>query len=212
MMEYKKLTSSHYPKVTLKLVPGHFVTPNSHINYYFDLSTMKTRQNEARAAAEALGEAYYATTVVDTIVCIEGTEVIGAYLAEVLTHIGVMSINQHKTLYIITPEYDSSGQIIFRDNQQIMLRNKHVLLLMPSITTGRTLARAVESILYYDGIITGVSAIFSAVSVVRNIHINALFTKQDIPDYAAYDHEHCLMCKRNEPVTAICNGFGIAPL
>lgn len=212
MLEYTKLTSSHYHDVVLKIVPGHFVTPNSHVNYYFDLSTMKTRQNEAKAAAKALSDAYYATTTVDTIVCMEGTEVIGAYLSEELTHIGVMSINQHKTLYIVTPEYNPSGQMIFRGNLVPMIRGKHVLILAASITTGRTLQRAVESVLYYGGTISGVSAIFSAVSKVGGLNVHALFTKQDIPDYAAYDHEHCQMCKKKEPVTAICNGFGAEPL
>lgn len=212
MLQYEKLSSNRYPDVTIKIVPGHFVTPNAHVNYYFDLSTMKTRQSEAKAAARALSEAYYATTEVDTIVCLEGTEVIGAYLSEELTHIGVISKNQHKTLYIITPEYDSLGQMIFRENYHPMIKGKNVLVLGATVTTGRFMQRAIESLLYYGATITGVSAIFSAASKVGGLPIHSIFTKQDVPDYAAYDHAHCAFCRQGEPVTAICNGFGVAPL
>ena len=39
------------PSVALKVIPGHFATNHSHINYYIDLTTLKARQNEAQAAA-----------------------------------------------------------------------------------------------------------------------------------------------------------------
>ncbi len=212
MLQYEKLTSQRYPDVNLKIVPGHFVTPNAHVNYYFDLSTMKTRQNEAKAAAAALSDAYYATTIVDTIVCEDGTEVIGAYLSEELTRIGVISMNQHKTLYIVTPEYNPSGQMIFRENMMPMIRDKHVLLLEATITTGRTMQRTVESLLYYGAEITGVSAIFSQATKVGGLNVHALFTKRDVPDYAAYDHANCALCRINNKITAICNGHGIAQI
>ena len=40
---------------------------------------------------------------------------IGAYLAEELTRAGVLSTNAHKTIYVITPEYNSNSQMVFRD-------------------------------------------------------------------------------------------------
>ena len=45
-----------------------------------------------------------------------------------------------------------------------MIYGKNVLILNGAITTGATLSRAVESILYYGGKIRGVAAIFSAVN------------------------------------------------
>ena len=55
------------PAVSLKVIPGHFATNHSHINYYIDLTTLKARQNEAQAAARLL--AYYSNySIVDTIV------------------------------------------------------------------------------------------------------------------------------------------------
>ena len=103
MQSYTKMRSTRYNDVIMKVIPGHFVTPNSHINYYIDMTTMKTRQNEAKAAARAMSEDYVASTVVDTIVCMDGMEVIGAYMAEELTKAGIMSMNAHKTIYIMSP-------------------------------------------------------------------------------------------------------------
>ena len=84
MQTYTKMRSRKFPDVIMKVIPGHFVTPNSHINYYIDMTTMRTRQSEAKAAARAMASTYAATTIVDTIVCMDGMEVIGAYLAEEL--------------------------------------------------------------------------------------------------------------------------------
>ena len=119
-----------------------------------------------------------------------------------------MSMNQHKTIYIVRPEFDVSGQMIFRENNQMMIRGKHCLLLLASATTGRTVARASNSIYYYGGTITGITAIFSAVSKMAGQPINALFTSADLPEYRTYSPENCSMCRNRQKIDAICNGFG----
>ena len=83
-----------------------------------------------------MSENYYATTTVDTILCLENMDVIGSYLAEALTEAGILSKNSHKTMYIARPEYNSAGQIIFRQNTLHMVMNKNVLLLTATVSTG----------------------------------------------------------------------------
>ena len=48
---YVKILASG-SKAPLKATPGHFATNHSHINYYLDMTTMKTRQNEAERIAK----------------------------------------------------------------------------------------------------------------------------------------------------------------
>ena len=72
-------------RIQLKMIPGHFVTSQSHITHYLDLTTMKSRCAEAQRIASALAANYEASIPVDTIVCMDGLEVIGAYLAEELS-------------------------------------------------------------------------------------------------------------------------------
>ena len=68
--------------IALKVIPGHFVTNHSHLNYYLDMTTMKTRQNEAERIAIAMKDYYNVMDKpIDTIVCLDGCEVIGAFLA-----------------------------------------------------------------------------------------------------------------------------------
>ena len=157
MQPYTKMRSRKFPDVIIKVIPGHFITPNTHKNYYIDMTTMKTRQNEARAAARAMASTYTSSTIIDTIVCMDGMEVIGAYLADELTNAGIMSMNAHRTIYIYTPEFDTSGQLIFRENSKMMIRGKHVLLLMASATAGKTVLRAAESIDLYGGEVVGIT-------------------------------------------------------
>ena len=131
--ESMKLTSSYNNQLYIKVMNGHFATNHSHINQYIDMTTLKVRGTMAAAAAKSMGTEYMASTIVDTIVCMDGTEVIGAYLAETLSQNGITSMNQHKSIYVVTPEVHSSGQLIFRDNLQPMIEGKHVLLLLQPV-------------------------------------------------------------------------------
>ena len=199
-------------KIQLKIIPGHFVTSQSHISHYLDMTTMKTRCAEAARIAKLLSGRYETSTPVDSIICMDGLEVIGAFLAEELAKAGVLSMNAHKTIYIVTPEFNANGQVIFRDNIQHMVRNRNVVILMGSITTGATLRQCMESVLYYGGVIQGVSAIFSAVTKVAGLDINSVFYKQDVPNYESYPADQCPMCTKKEKIDAIVNGYGYSKL
>ena len=64
--------------IILRAIPGHFATSHSHINYYVDMTGLKTRRSEAAAVGKAFVQRLPIETVVDTIVCLDGCEVIGA--------------------------------------------------------------------------------------------------------------------------------------
>ena len=209
---YQKIYSQFNKNAIIRIIPGHFATSHSHITNYVDMTILKSRKSEASAAADVLAVPYTNTTIVDTIICMDGCEVIGAYLAENLTASGIMSINEHQTMYIVSPETNSDGQLIFRDNMQLMIRNKHCLLLLASATTGRTVARALECIAYYGGRVAGISAIFSAAPVVNGIKINSIFTAADLPNYETYESASCPMCKQGVKLDAIVNSFGYSAL
>lgn len=142
-----KIYAAQDQRIQLKIYPGHFATPQSHITHYLDMTTMKSRCSEAQRIAQALAVHYETSIPIDTIVCMDGLEVVGAYLAQELSKAGVLSMNAHQTIYITAPKYNSVGQMIFRDNIQMMIENKNILILNGSVTTGGTLTRAIESIL-----------------------------------------------------------------
>ncbi len=207
-----KIHSNVNQNAIIRVIPGHFVTTHSHINYYVDMTIMKSRKSEAEAAASVLARKYSTSTYIDTIICMDGCEVIGAYLADELTKSGIMSLNQHQTMYVVSPEVNAGGQLIFRDNMQMMVTGKHCLLLLASATTGRTVARALECIQYYGGIIEGVSAIFSASAEVGGVEINSIFGREDIRDYKTYAASDCPMCRQSKKIDAIVNSYGYSRL
>lgn len=208
----EKIYAPKNKKIALKVIPGHFATSNSHINLYIDLTTMKTRLSEATEAAKQIAKQYVNTTMVDTIVCLDGCEVIGAFLAKELTNAGVQSMNQHQTIYIISPEFNTNGQMIFRENNHAAIYGKYILLLVASATTGDTIRKSLECIQYYGGKIQGVSAIFSAVDEVDNITVNSIFKKKDLPEYESYEISECPLCKSKQKLEAIVNGYGYMKL
>lgn len=197
---------------SLKVKAGHYATNHAHINYYIDVTTLKTRTSEAQEIARALVGMYLYDTVVDTIVCMEGTEVIGAFLSEELSKGGFLSTNAHKTIYVVSPEFNNNSQIIFRDNLLPMIRGKNIMVLMSSVTTGLTVNKAVECIQYYQGILQGVSAIFSAIDEINGISIKSVFGRKDLPDYAYYDYRSCPYCKAGQKLDALVNTFGYSAL
>jgi orotate phosphoribosyltransferase len=212
MQAYKKIDYSKNKDVVLRYIPGHFVTPNSHVNYYMDLSDMKSRQREARATGEELAEMYLASDVIDTVLCLNGMEVVGAYMANKLTKSGIISANRHQTMYITSPEYNAGGQMMFRENIIHMVKNRKVLILIDAATTGETLRSAIRTVKFYGGEVIGISAIYSVATKVDDIQIRALYSNRDLPDYASHRPEDCPMCRDGVEIDAICNGFGYSTL
>ena len=196
----------------LRLTKGHFATSHSHINYYIDVTTQKTRLSEAKAVAEELVSYYQSNTIVDTILCLDGTQVIGACLADELTEAGFSNLNAHQTIYVVTPEHTSGSQLIFRDNTMPMITGKNVLILEASITTGYTAKAAVDAIKYYGGNVSGIAAIFTTTKTCEGYPVHATFEMSDLPDYASYPSHECPMCKEGKKIEALVNSFGYSKL
>lgn len=198
-------------RVEISVIPGHFATTHSHINYYIDMTGIKCQTQMARQAGIQLASKYMATPI-DTVVCMDGCELIGGFMARELTKNGAMSVNSGNDINIVTPEFNSNGQIIFRDNIQRMIWNKRVLLLIASATTGKTISRCLECIRYYGGEVSGISAIFSAINVKNDIAVDALFTADDIADYHSYSFTDCPDCRDHKKIDAIVNSYGYSKI
>ena len=198
--------------VPLRVARGHFATNHSHINYYIDITYQKTRLSEAEDVARQLVSHFINNTPVDTILCLDGTAVIGTCVADELTRSGFRTINAHKTSYVLEPEYNANSQIIFRDNIQPMIRGKHVLILMASVTTGFTAKRSIEAIGYYGGKVAGVAALYRAVDEVAGHPVRSVYSIKDLPDYQSYDYHECPYCKQGQPIDALVNSFGYSVL
>ena len=194
--------------VPLRVAHGHFATNHSHINYYIDITYPKTRLSEAQEVAKQMVSTFKNNTPVDTILCLDGTSVIGTCLAQELTKSGFRTINAHQTIYVIEPEYNSNSQMIFRDNIQSMVRNKNVLILMASCTTGFTANKGIEAISYYGGEVVGVAALYSMVDEINGLPVRSVFNVKDIPDYESYDYKDCPYCKRGRRLDALVNSHG----
>ena len=200
------------PNLQLRVSKGHYATSHSHINYYIDVTLTKFRLSEARAAAQELVRGYRGTTIIDTILCQDGTEVIGACMGSELTKAGYSNMNAHQTIYVVTPEHTTGSQLIFRENTAPMIQNKHVLVLAASVTTGYTVQGAVEAIRYYGGEPAGVTAIFATVDKCAGYPVASIFDPHDLPDYQSYGAHSCPWCKEGKKIDALVNSFGYSSL
>ena len=200
------------PNLQLRVSKGHYATSHSHINYYIDVTLTKFRLSAARAAAQELVRSYRGTTIIDTILCLDGTEVIGACMGSELTKAGYSNMNAHQTIYVVTPEYTTGSQIILRDNLAPMVKGKHVLILSASITTGYTVQAAVEAVNYYGGTVAGLSAIFATTHECMGYEVTSIFDPASLPDYASFDSRDCPLCKAGQHIDALVNSFGYSAL
>ena len=200
-----------FSNLPLRVARGHFATSHSHINYYIDLTMTKHRLSEAREAAVELAGAFKPSTIIDTILCRDGTEVVGACMASELTRAGFMNMNAHRTIYVATPEHTSGSQLLFRDNSAPMIVGKHVLVLAASVTTGYTAQAAIEAIRYYNGIPVGICAIFACVDSCEGFPIMSIFnTKNVLEDYNSTSSHDCPLCKAGRKLDALVNAHGIS--
>ncbi len=208
----REIKAHHNHLISMRITPGHFATRHSHINYYVDLTNIKCQHKIAQLAGRELAAPYIRTTPIDTIVCLDGVEVVASFVAMTLSESTSQSINAGNSIAIVTPEINSSGQLIFRDNVQSMIWNRGVLLLVASATTGNTITQAVECIDYYSGRISGISAIFSAISKAGDCEINSIFTIDDVPGYETYLPADCPSCKAHHKIDALVNSYGYSKL
>lgn len=207
-----EIASSANKRIKIDVIPGHFATNHSHVNYYVDLTGVKTNHRIAGETAVELAKEYISNTYVDTIICLEGTEVLGAFLARELARQGHSSINSGKDICVITPETNANGQILFRDNLQKAIFGKQIILLISSASTGKSIKRFVQCLKYYNGQLAGISSIFSAIDEYEGIKVNTIFTSHDVPDYETISLEDCDMCKSGQKIDAIINTYGYSKI
>ena len=137
--------------VTLRVAQGHFATRNSHTNYFIDVTRQQSCLQEADAVAQQLAQRLASSTMVDTILCMDGTRVIGTCLARKLTESSYNSVNSGKEIYLLRENVSAGGKLIFRENARFMLEGRNVLLLLASITTGSTVEKGMRCVQYYGG-------------------------------------------------------------
>jgi len=196
------------PLITVQIIPGHFTTSHSHVNHYLDVSQLKSSATVARNVARELAIPYHAKTPVETIVCMEKTEMVGAYLAEELMKAGISVMNSDGDIHVVSPTSSTSGKLIFPDNLLEWITNRNILLLESSVSSGRTANSAVECLMYYGGKLIGLSALFVATDARTIMEVNALFTSEDLPGYKIFNPGECDMCKAGQKLDALVSSEG----
>ena len=198
--------------VVISAYGGHFATRHSHNSHYIDITRLKHEYTMAREGAVILSQRYAYEKGVDTIVCLDGSEVIGAFLARHLAQNDRFAVNRSKNINVITPEYDSIGQLIFRDNLIPMVEGRDILVLISTVNSGKTAGRCLECVQYYGGRVQGIAAVFSALEAVGEVPVYALFTPQDIPGYCTSSPKTCPMCQAGKKLDGLVNSYGVSQL
>lgn len=230
-METLKIKAKVNNDIELSVTPGHFSSDRFHVNYYIDMSSLKMRVTEAKKVAAAMAQQYikkvnieskYVSQLmdpgslsaaanvkpIDTIICMDGCEVIGAYLAEELTKAGLPNNTSHNSLYVVTPEFDNRGQMVVRRNIKDMIKGRNVLVVLASAMSGRTITKAIGTILAYGGKVTGLSVIFGNVEEVDGYPVYSVFTHEDLPNFKLSAPEDCEDCKAGKKLDAVVNSYG----
>ncbi|MCR4842283.1 MAG: hypothetical protein K5840_03350, partial [Eubacterium sp.] len=215
MSGLEKRTTKFYSRgdrtVTINAAQGHFATGNSHVNYYVDATRLKIRVNEAKNVAAIIKDKMVNNvTTVDTIVCLDNTQMLGGFIAQELETGQFLVSNTHATIYVITPDENSLHQFMFRSTDRMGVGGKNCLILAGILTTGETISRIAECIEYYGGMNVGVAAIFSTMDMVDGLRVFKVFDPDDLPGYATYKIGECPYCAKGIKVEAIVNGAGYA--
>ena len=197
------------PRIRMHYTPGHFCTSFYHTNYYLDVSTMKACALTARDVARQLAVPYISSAIVNTIVCMENTKVIGAFLAQELLQEGTAVMNTGGEIHVVTPMNSFDGRYLFYDNELPWIENQSILLLTASVIGGKTLNSVLECISYYNGLVAGISSLFLYDETVTSHKINSLFTAEDLPGYRVFPtSDGCEMCEVGQKLDAIISSEG----
>lgn len=195
-------------EITLRAIPGHFVTKHSHVSHCIDLTKVKSQMSTAKAAARLFAETFRYTAPVDTIISLERMKMVGAFLANELSMSG---LNLQQDIAVISPEI-TDDKMILRDNFLPYVKGKNVLLLTATATTGLTVKSAVEGVRYYGGDAVGAATVFGADLKQVDVPVARLFGVEDIPDYASYPVAECPLCRKGIKVDALVNSYGYSKI
>jgi orotate phosphoribosyltransferase len=202
------VSSQKNPRITVRAVAGHFATNSAHRSHYIDIFDLMSGASAARDAARELAVPYLANTFVDAIVYMDSTEILAAFLADELLQAGMSVMNEGGEIHLLTPMSSTDGHFIFHQNVQEKIKNKNVVLLVASLSTGATVSRMQECLSYYGCKLAGISAIFSAYSELDGMVIHSLFDCADIPGYHFYQPSECRMCQEGMKIDAIISSEG----
>ena len=193
--------------VVIRAIPGHFATQHSHVNYCIDITKLKSDLKASKAAARLFAEKFWGTPV-DTIITLERMKMVGAFLANELSLSG---INMNNDLGVISPEV-TNDKLILRDNLLPYVKNKNVLVLCASATTGITAKGTLEGIRYYGGEPVGLATVFGGDFETDGVPVVRLIGLEDLPDYNAFPPAQCPFCKSGMKVDAVVNSYGYSKI
>ena len=202
----RELFSTLNREVSIKVIDGHFATKHSHISHCIDMTQIKSRLTQAKAAAKLLSDSF-SSTPVDTIITLDRMKMVGAFMAHYLSHAG---INLHHDIAVISPEL-VDDKLLLRDNFLPFVMNRHVLLLTASATTGQTVNSAIEGIRYYGGAPVGAATVFGS-EFECEVPVVKLFGLRDIENYNSYAPQECPLCRKGLKVDAVVNSYGYSKL
>lgn len=193
-------------EISVKVMPGHFATKHSHVSHCIDMTRVKSNLDSAKAAAKILADSFSGTPV-DTIISLERMKMVGAFLANYLSHSG---INLRQDIAVITPEF-SEDKLLLRDNFLPYVKNKNVLLLTASATTGKTVNSAIRGVGYYGGNAVGAATIFGG-GFSCPVPVVKLLGVEDIGAYSSFAPVDCPMCRAGVKVDAVVNSYGYSKI
>ena len=193
-------------EVSIKVIPGHFATRHSHVNYCVDMTKVKSELNASKATAKLFCDALGATPV-DTIITLDRMKMVGAFIAHYLSH---THINKGQDIAVISPEI-SNDKLLLRDNFVSYVKDKRVMLLTASATTGKDVNSVVEGIRFYGGIPVAVANVFGG-DFACDVPVYKLFGLSDVPDYSSNSSVGCPLCKAGVKVDAVVNSYGYSKI
>lgn len=201
------LSSKRAPAVKMDVLSGHFATTHSHVTHCMDLSAVKSEMKMARTGAKFFADEFRGF-LIDTVITLEHTKLIGAFLAFELSHAG---INLNRDIAVVSPEI-TGDKMILRDNIEPYVRGKAVLILTATATTGMTISSALEGIRYYGGTPVGAATIFGGDFWVYNVPVAKLFGVEDLEEYCSFRANECPLCKQGVKVDALINSYGYSKI
>ena len=75
------ITAKGNRRIKLSIYSGHFATGHAHVDRYISMTEIRSNAAMAAEAADEISK-FFRCTPIDTIICLENTQVIGAFIAQ----------------------------------------------------------------------------------------------------------------------------------
>ncbi|MDD2955337.1 MAG: hypothetical protein PHD67_03355 [Oscillospiraceae bacterium] len=186
------LLFKHQSGLYLTVTREHAAEPGCHMNRRVGTAGLRHSGKLAREAARLLAAPYQAGALVELILCEQGCEVVGSFLACELSGGNALSLNRGCDIRVAAFRWEEERPVLLEPEP---LSGQSVLLLADRLFPPDKALCCAQWAAAQEAALSGVCALFGTPGKVGWRRVHCLFSAVEVPGFHFWPEEECPLCR-----------------